>query len=753
MGAWNFTGSRLSHGALATALAIAGGAVPTMASAQTAASPQGETGGEAGSASDRRQSLADVYDEIVVTARKRGEENVQDVPIAVTAYSEKALESLNFRDLASLSYTMPNVALDDIGTMKGVANFSIRGVGINSSIASIDPAVGLFIDGVYMGSNSGIVLDNFDVEGIEVLRGPQGVLFGRNVTGGAVLVRTTTPKDHLEANARVSYETGDHFTYSGKVSGPLIDGTLNAKLAVYHSNDGGWFKNLFDDSQFGKSKQTVVRGALAFTPTQDLKFVLRLEHGESKSDGPAGQSDALFDRNSFDFSVDNRGFVTNNWDQAILQTDLNVGFGDGVITNITAFRQLDGGFSLDGDATPSPGFVGEGVSTQKQWSSELRYAGKFGPLDVTVGGYWFSQTLFSIETRTLLGGLVNTQGGGNGEFSTWGGFASLDYHLTDTFTVNAGVRYTEEKKKADISVIRAGGGSLADATLNYNVPGLHDSWNDISPRIGFQWKPNGATQLYGYWAKGFRSGGINFRNTDAALTPNIFDSEDQSTFEIGLKSDFAGDRIRLNLALFQNKIGGVQREITTPGPLGFAQLIRNVGDATIKGAEAEARLKLSDNLILSFVGGYLHGKYQSLIFDLNGQGGITPADYALKIPRLAPWTYGATLVWNTDVGTLGSLSTRLGYNHRDGSAFTDDNRGYLNGADMIDANLTFTPMGSGFSLSVYGRNLLDEVTHGGDAQLPDSPIFGGDGTGPKRPPSFSPLNKGRVIGVSLGYRF
>ena len=132
-----------------------------------------------------------MIEEIVVMATKKADaENVQDVPIALTAYNDKQIELLKVRDLQSLAYTSPNVALDDVGTTKGVANFSIRGLGINSSIPSIDPTVGIFVDGMYLGINAGIVMDLFDLESIEVLRGPQGILFGRNTTGGAVMINT-----------------------------------------------------------------------------------------------------------------------------------------------------------------------------------------------------------------------------------------------------------------------------------------------------------------------------------------------------------------------------------------------------------------------------------------------------------------------------------------------------------------------------------------------------------------------------------
>ena len=291
-------------------------------------------------------------DSIIITATKRaGGVDVQDTPIAVTAYGSEQLDALHFRDLKSLSFSMPNVQFEDIGTVKGVANFSIRGLGVNSSIPSIDPTVGVFVDGMYLGVNNGVVLDNFDLDGIEVLRGPQGVLFGRNVTGGAVLIRTKRPTDELTAEGRLAIESGLNYFASGSVSGPVTDnGSVKAKLAVYYNNDEGYFENLFDgNDDFGASETYIVRPALSFTPTDSLDIFFSYEHGDSESDGPASQNHVngsgiggLFDRDTFDFAVDETGFSTNEWDQGILEANLDVGFGDGVITNIAAYRKFDG---------------------------------------------------------------------------------------------------------------------------------------------------------------------------------------------------------------------------------------------------------------------------------------------------------------------------------------------------------------------------------------------------------------------------
>merc|ERR1712137_1085021 len=181
-----------------------------------------------GTEADRQSAIDRVLGTVTVTATKKKDvENVQDVPVAVTAFNSDTLDALNVTTLESLSYSSPNVSLDDVGTSRGTANFAIRGLGVNSSIPSIDPAVGVFVDGVYMGLNSGLVLDLFDLESVEVLRGPQGLLFGRNTTGGAVLINTGNPTDDFTARARVAYETpvnegrgGGNLYTQALVSGP-----------------------------------------------------------------------------------------------------------------------------------------------------------------------------------------------------------------------------------------------------------------------------------------------------------------------------------------------------------------------------------------------------------------------------------------------------------------------------------------------------------------------------------------------------
>ena len=638
---------------------------------------------------------------------------------------------------------MPGVKLDSVGTMPGYANFTIRGQGVNSSIPTIDPTVGVFVDGIYLGVQAGLVVDNFDIEAIEVLRGPQGLLFGRNVTGGAVVIRTTTPSDTLKVNARASLETGLNKTASLVVSGPISEGKLAAKMAVYFNDDDGWFRNKFDGSSFGKMRQWIVRPALSFTPSDGTNLILRYEHGSANGDGPALQQGAVFPRNSFDFSINYRGQIKNNWDQAVLEINQDVGLGDGKITNIAGYRSYKGALGADGDATTSTLLNFDLILDQHQWSNELRYAGTFGPVSFTAGVYYFTQKLFYIEKRTLAGGATIVQGGGTQKQDTYGVFSSLDWALSDQWTVNLGARYSGESKDVKIARLTGTGCSLANRTCNYTF--FDDrNWSAFTPKIGLQWKPTDKTQLYGFYTRGFRSGGYNLRNTDPAVPPGPFDQETQDSFELGLKHSFRRGEW-LNVALFNNLVKNMQRDILTAGPLGNSQVTRNTANARIKGFEASAQFVLTPGLLINGQVGYIKANYTKILFDISGDAVINGVDRALKLPRLTPWTFGVGLTHDHAVSSVGRMTERVSFYHSDRAAFTDNNIGYLNPTNMLDASVTFALDSMPLSFSVYGKNILDRVTYGNDTPLPAA--FAGPGSAQRS------LGKGRIIGGEIAYRF
>jgi iron complex outermembrane receptor protein len=708
--------------------------------------------------------LAQDSDEIIVTADKRGDSVAQALPLALTVFDADALADRSVEDLQGLSYTMPNVQLEDIGTARGIANFTIRGLGVNSSILATDPAVGVFVDGVYLGVNAGSITENFDVEAIEVLRGPQGTLYGRNVTGGAVLLRTRAPSDEFEAYGRIAYETGPSIIAEAVVSGPIAPGVLSGRLGVYRADDDGWFENDFDGSSFGENETNIYRGSLRFTPTRDLEFILRAEQGYVDGDGPAGQNHALFSRDSFDFSIDNRGYAAIDWEQATLETNWRVAFGDGVITNIVGWRSVEVPWAADIDSTPNFVFHTRVLNLQDQWSEELRYAGSFGPADVVAGLYYLEQNVTYFDERNFGPSGFRRVGGGDGEFTTAAAFATIDWRLTEGLTLTTGARYTHEEKDARISRVRAAsdnldgaltpvgegviGGDLDARTLNFSDEPFALSWNDLSPRLGLQWRVSDDTNLYLNWSRAFRSGGVNFRvstlgTATLAQPPEAYDSESVEAWEFGWKQDFA--RARVNVALFYNMIEDMQRETNVPGTSGVQQVVLNAGDAVIWGGEIEAEFAVTDQLTLAAYAGYTNGEYDVVREDLNGDLLVNDADRGLEIPRVAPWSYGVSVAYNTNVAG-GEWRARVAYNHRDEAFYNDANTGTLAEADLIDARLAYAPDQSHWSVAVYGRNLTDEATWGGDTVLPSTVDFGYSG-GAR--PTFSPLNEGRVLGVEL----
>ncbi|MFC6196622.1 TonB-dependent receptor [Ponticaulis profundi] len=752
---------------------------------------------EEDTSAERESAVAKVLNRVTVSATKKADvEDVQTVPVSVTAFNGDTLEALKVRDLESLSYSSPNVSLDDVGTSRGSANFAIRGLGVNSSIPSIDPAVGVFVDGVYIGVNSGVVMDLFDLDSIEVLRGPQGLLFGRNTTGGAVLINTGNPTDEFQAKARIAVEgpidddRGGINTYiQGTVSGPIIEDKLNGKIGVYFNGDEGYFKNQYNGDNQGEAQTYLVRGALEWLAADNVTFLGKVEYSDSRSDGPAGQNRGLFERDTFDFSINNPGFAESETLFGSLRTDIDVDFGNGTITNIIGYRDLDSATSSDIDATPLTLFHSLSEFTQEQFSEELRYAGTFGDLDFTTGVFFFEQELRYTEIRSIPpSSPLGFYGGGAQDHKVLGAFAQVDYNFTDKFVGIFGLRWSKEDKDADVTYIRPRPecsvveGSCPVTGTNPYIPGEpngfsdDDSWTNWTPKLGFQYFYNDNTQFFGNYTKGFRSGGYNFRITDYNVFSDIvaqtgspgFDEEEVDSYEIGVKYETDDLKGLVNASIFYTEIADMQREVNASSPTaGVVQNIINTADAEILGAEVEGRYAFTDSFLMTANIGVIDAEYTDVKYDISGDLVADGEDLALSIPRVPELTYGFGFVHDLDLGDKGSVTTTANYQFKDKFAYTDSNVGWVQEYDALSANVTWNTPYSGLALSLYGDNLLDEVSVGNDTQVPFggnvSPLVPGSSnlsTGMNVPfgaypaaGTFSPLKKGRVIGIELTYEY
>ncbi|MEM1022784.1 MAG: TonB-dependent receptor [Myxococcota bacterium] len=761
-----------SRGTAVWALAL-GMAVTSEARAQTQSELETPPQARSSTTTRSRGGAAAASEIITISGtKKKGGESSQDAPVAVTAFGEQQLEAFQFRDVESLTFYIPNVSLDSVGTVKGVANFSIRGLGVNSSIPSIDPSVGLFVNGVYMASNVGAVLDSFDLEAVEVLRGPQGVLFGRNVTGGAVLLRTKRPGDYYSSSAKAMFESGLEYRLYGAVDAPLLPDLLKLRLSGQYRRDDGFFTNLApvdnptnplqpetQEEQFGFEETWLLRPTVTLTPVDDLEINVMFEHGETDGQGPAAQSQAGVPSpgpfTGFDFSINEPGFIRYVWNQVFADATLDLGKG-GQITNIFGWREVLSRGLSDIDSTPITQFHASTLANIRHFSNELRYANEFFDdfWEVTAGLYVFNQDLVYRENRNLLNQINSTLGGNQDQLSL-GAFTQMDFNITDKLTAFGGLRFTWERKEAEIASFNPAANPCQtelglDCAFDFNDD---ETWTDVSPKLGVRYQIAENNQVYGSWTQGFRSGGYNMRNTSPTATPGPFDAEQQNAFEIGAKTLFWDNKLRVNAAAFFTIMDDLQREVNVPDmAAGVVQIIQNTADANLYGFELDANLQLIRQLAIMGSFGVTDANYTNVDFDLNGDGVVDSGDEDLTLPRLANITANAGAIFDQEVANAGLLTLRFNYAYRDDSFFTDNNLGVLPDGHVIDASVAFTfaDIGVGNTaivpkLTLYGRNLANEAFLGGQTPLPPALAAGAPPLGG----NFSPLKEGRIFGAEL----
>ncbi|MCZ8131710.1 MAG: TonB-dependent receptor [Steroidobacteraceae bacterium] len=674
---------------------------------------------------------AGVLEEVLVTAQKKSAaEDAQSVPIAVTGFSGEQLDNRFAISLVDVGFSMPNVNLAPQGTVPGVANFVIRGMGTaGQSIPSSDPAVGVVIDGVPFGLIYGVVTDMFDLESVEVLRGPQGTLFGRNVTGGAIVMRSTRPGDELQRTVRVGLGSHELREVNARISGPLSE-QWGAKVAVLYKDRDGLYRNTVLGGRQGAQESLVVRPALSFdNGTFDATLIG--EHGKVEGDGPSARNFFLFGASIDPYAEQTTRQTTKGrsdleWSALTLETNWDL--WGGTVTGVLGWRDVDQDSFGDIDGAPNTVRFefgdGSGLK-QDQQSVELRWAGSLSDaLSLTAGVNLFRQE-YEYRERRLLTDAVDRRAKSTIDHDTAGVFAQADWKFAPAWTLTLGGRYSTEKKEAAIGVIGdpTATGNCANrpllpleprASFSDCRPVFFDDkdWSNFSPRVALAWQATDDAMLYGSFSRGFRSGGYNVRFTDATIvtrpanpasTPGPYDEETVDAIEVGLKSEWFDNRVRLNVAVFQNEYTDLQRSANNQSGV---QTIFNAADATMEGFELETQAVLAPGLTIEGSYGYVKARYDSARYLELARG--RPAD-TFRLQMVPSRTWNAAANWEHDVGAAGTLRWRASYAYV-GDTYADDfNFLPLRDYSLVDASVTFRNASENLSVALYGRNLTDEV--------------------------------------------
>lgn len=675
---------------------------------------QADSGNEGSEAQAAPQATSALMEEMVVTARKRAAgEIARDAPVSVTAYGTDQFEAVFATNVEEIGRLSPGVNLRP-SSQVGAQNFTIRGMGVTGTTPSDEPAVGVVQDGIYWGVNAGALLDTFDIESIEILRGPQGTLFGRNVTGGAVLVRSARPSGEFGFKLDATAGNYGRRTLAGSVEGSLVDNRLAGKLAVHSSGFDGYYDNLENGRDYGGQDADIVRGMLVATPTDTLEATLILERYTQDGDGIAavGQEnpDNLPTQNGFaqpgrlwDIFSDNPGQSNIEVDSAVLEVNWDV--GPGVATAITGVRDVKVRNSGDFDGTAFHGFNQSILMDQDQYSAEARYAARlFDRFSFTAGAYYFQQEFYAAEGRSLNEQSTVTATQAHLKQDSVALFAETDIEFGPAWTLTLGARFTEETKEARSAPFTAAADICPDGNI-YDLSACafdfgesdEHTWNDVSPRVVLRYIPVDGHTVYASATRGFRSGGYSLRG-NALFSP--FDEEQVTAYEVGYKADLLNRRLRLNTAAYVNKYKDLQRTVLGVDPeFGVVQSTFNVADATIQGIEVDMTAQITRRLVITTGYGYTDASYDSAItgFEVNNE-----------FTRVPEHTAFLSTVYDIDLPRGDGLIFRLAGNYTGSQFFDDLNNIEESGYTLLDGSVTYRAPDAQWKVSLFGKNLANE---------------------------------------------
>ena len=667
-------------------------------------------------------------EEIVVTAQKRSE-SMQDVPISIQVFSADEIERLNIRNTIDLVRNVPNmIGINNVG-LPQAASYFLRGVGQDESISSLDPAVGTFVDGVYISRQIANNARLYDVDSVEVLRGPQGTLYGRNTSGGAIRIITQKPHDHNEGFIDLAYGEYDTREVTGKANLAISDNLFLKVTAFYLDQSDGFLQNVTLNRDQWTQEATGARVQVLYSPTDRFETLFTYEHSDDDTGGIVG-ANALSACCSDDVYQVESGLVntwagTNldayslraTWDLDNMQVDL-----------IMARRNLNHNFMNDYSDQALPAYIIPNDSDHMQESAELNFSGegREGAVRWAAGASYYDDDndvtfgdglcLFGCAVEaTFWRDMTNVT-------KTRAVYADVAFDINDQWTLTVGGRHTDDSRVMtvqqylDVSPIKIrdrNQGNFLDRSGYIQIPGVTFGTADVvalgtpdrfdisefTSRVVIEYNPTDSIMVYASVADSFKGGGWAARVTSAVdfkgLTPEFVDSR-----EFGMKSQWLNDTLRFNITYFDSDYKDLQ--VTAIDQVSGAFVYSNKADASVDGIEAEFVYAPRDNLTVFANLGTLNGNYTDV---RPGAEGLMTKE----LKRTPDLSYRLGVLYDQDIAN-GEMNLSVVLNHED-EYYTNQNNtayGLRPSADTLDLNVTYRPSDANWRLTAGCTNCADE---------------------------------------------
>lgn len=683
-------------------------AVATSAAAQTIPSPPAVQGTE----------QASEVDEIIVTAQRRSQ-NLQDVPITLTVFGAEEIEQARITAVSDVANRTVGLNFDAFPASQ--PRPAIRGIGSSDRGAAGDPSTAVFVDEVYLGRPAAVAIDAFDVERIEVLKGPQGTLWGKNVVGGAVHVVNRRPSlSGLDASVAATYGNYDQVDLAGYANLPLTS-TLAARISASSRTHDGYVRNVFLDSDVDDADTKSVRGQLLWTPTDRLSILAAADGTRDRGTmqarhtigvDPSSASAAVW-RPTIDRNPDTTRMETNgvqDRDTYGLRLNIDYRFDGFVLSSITSYRWLDYTAFGDGDGgnptTNRINIQGGQFENSEFWSQELRLAALPGARLSWVGGLY----LYHADTDRTDTLVLDSPPAPSGTFlavdrydqanvtDSVAVFGDATYAVTQRLNLFGGVRYSRDEK--DYSVSTAASTALIRSAARYSVS-ADDAWEQTTWRLGADYDLSDDAMVYGLVSTGFKSGGFQDTPATAASAATPFGAETAINYELGLKARLFNRSLTFNPSLFWTDYDDLQVRRS----VGFDTFTTNAGSARIRGVEIAALWRPLDGVSLNLAYGYTDARFRELVdngADLSGN----------RLNRNPKHKLTVSPAYERRLASGAKVSAAIDVQY-ESKIFDDIDNNPVNVREprtLVDARLGFESPDGRWEASLWGKNLGDEVT-------------------------------------------